>query len=159
MMRGRRKGGVSTWSPQDWPCYYSERTDLMLPSLGRGWRRNAASQSIPSILTSRLISRPESHREKLSPRWNCTTLHPKRMKISRDIIGRNKYLSCTCLTASLLSRNARGFNLLVRQRKRFWGSGIFSLLDVFRAINQSVGGKIKTADHSSWGKSLVEALC
>lgn len=101
MMMRKRNGGLSTWSPQDWPCYYSERTDLMLPSLGGGWRRNAVSQSISSILTSRLISRPESRREKLAPRWNCTALHPKRMKISRDIIGRNKYLSCMCLTVSL----------------------------------------------------------
>lgn len=89
-------GSVRVLCPQEWPCYYSERTYLMLPSLSGGWGRNAASQSISSILTCRLINWWES-------RWEVFVLCRTRrtrdapwMMIQEEIFAKNKYLESVC---------------------------------------------------------------
>lgn len=59
----RAVGSARVLRPQEWPCYHSERTYLMLPSLRGGWGRNAVSQSISSTFTRRLINWWESRWE------------------------------------------------------------------------------------------------
>lgn len=59
----RAVGSARVLRPQEWPCYHSERTYLMLPSLRGGWGRNAVSRSISSTFTCRLINWWESRWE------------------------------------------------------------------------------------------------
>lgn len=75
---------VWVWSPQDWPCYYSERTYQMLPSLSRGWSWKQSSKASRAFWQAVSLASGRA-----TGRYYSVELHDVAPAMNEDLEGNN----------------------------------------------------------------------